>query len=124
MDGTIVLFYLVWSSLLGKVADGKENPYEMEEYLWHHQVKKTFCGLIEKERVYQAENLEIYCAAKVKIFQNQVKKLLVAELKTNFCYAASSILMGCNLKTPSVNQFIELNSSQGCNLGATTRQYL
>ena len=77
---TIVLFYLAWGGFLWKVSDGKENPVEMEDYLWDHQVKKTFCGLIEKERVYKMENLEIYCAAKVKFFQSQVRKLPIAAL--------------------------------------------
>ena len=69
--GAYVLFYLAWSSLLWKVSDGKENVFEMEDYLWDHQVKKTYCSLIQKERVYREENLEIYCAAKVEFFQNQ-----------------------------------------------------
>ena len=77
---TSVLLYLAWGGFLWKVSDGKENPVEMEGYLWDHQVKKTFCGLIEKERVYRTENLEIYCAAKVKFFQSQVRKLLIAVL--------------------------------------------
>ena len=72
---TFVLFYLAWSGFLGKVADSKENTLGMEDYLWEHQVKKTFCGLSKKQRVYQTENLEIYCAAKVKFFENQVKQL-------------------------------------------------
>ena len=69
---TSVLFYLAWSGLFWKVPSGKDIAFEMEEYLWHHQLKKTFCGLIQEQRVYEQENLEIYCAAKVKFFLNQV----------------------------------------------------
>ena len=78
MHGTcIVLIYLAWSGFFSKATDGMENPVKMEDYLWEHQVKKTFCGLIQQHRVYRDENLEIYCAAKVKFFEHQVKWLVV-----------------------------------------------
>ena len=70
-----ILVLLSWTWL---VANAKENPVVMEDYLWDHQLKKTFCGLIQEERVYLMENLEIYCAAKVKFFQHRVKKLGLA----------------------------------------------
>ena len=79
--GAHVLFYLAWSGFIWKVSDSMENPLEMEDYLWEHQVKKTYCGLIQKERVYRLESLEIYCAAKVKFFQHLVKKPLAAVLQ-------------------------------------------
>lgn len=78
MRWTFVLSYLAWSGLCRMVADAKKNPYKMEDYLWEHHMKKTFCGLIAKQRVYQTENLAIYCAAKVKFFENQVKKTFKA----------------------------------------------
>ena len=71
--GASVLFYLVWGDFIWKVTNGTENPAGMEDYLWEHQVKKTYCGLVQKQRVYQQENLEVYCAAKVKFFLDQVK---------------------------------------------------
>ena len=78
MDATCFLFYfLAWSGPLWKPTYSRENPHGMEEYLWDHQVKKTFCGLIQKQPVYQDENLKIYCAAKVKFFEHQVKWLVV-----------------------------------------------
>ena len=67
-----ILVLLSWAWL---AADSKESPVVMEDYLWDHQVKKTFCSLIQEERVYLMENLEIYCAAKVKFFEHRVNKL-------------------------------------------------
>ena len=93
---TSVLFYLAWGGFLWKVSDGKENPVEMEGYLWDHQVKKTFCSLMEKERVYRMENLEIYCAAKVKFFRNQVKKLPIAVLA---CLSLVNLLLMIGFST-------------------------
>ena len=63
----LVLFCWSWT-----ISKSMADTYGMEAYIWHHQIKKTYCGLIQKERVYRMENLEIYCAAKVKFFLNQV----------------------------------------------------
>ena len=78
MHGAWALLYLVSGGFFWKVTNGTENPTGMEDYLWEHQVKKTFCDLVQKQAVYRQERLDIYCAAKVKFFQDQVKWPLVA----------------------------------------------
>lgn len=75
MDATGILFFLALGGgfLWEVTADTLENPFEMDDYLWEHQVKKTFCSLIQQHRIYREENLDVYCAAKVKFFHYQVK---------------------------------------------------
>lgn len=92
MDGTCVLIYLVFVGFFWKVTDSTENPFGMQEYLWEHQVKKTYCNLIQKERVYREENLEIYCAAKVKFFQHQVKYLSELQCLAGIALFTSKLL--------------------------------
>ena len=50
------------------------------DHLWEHELKKTFCGVIENTRVYKQEDLKIHCAGKVAIFDDLVR---------NFAYSLS-----------------------------------
>ena len=60
-----VVFYL---ALTGTWLWEKDCCDAMEDYLWQHQMKKTFCGLIQHKRVYKLEKLDIFCDAKVGFF--------------------------------------------------------
>jgi len=37
-----------------------------------HFLKKTYCSMIRKTRIYQTEELSIHCAGKVNLFEDQV----------------------------------------------------
>ena len=44
-----------------------------DHHLWNHELKKTFCGVIENTRIYKQEDLKIHCAGKVTIFDDLVR---------------------------------------------------
>lgn len=44
------------------------SAFEMEPRLWQHELKKTFCQLIERQQIHKQEQLHVYCAGKVAFF--------------------------------------------------------
>lgn len=46
------------------------SALEMEPRLWQHELKKTYCQLIERQRIYKIEQLNVYCAGKVAFFED------------------------------------------------------
>jgi len=37
-----------------------------------HQLKKTYCNLNKKSRVFREEQLDVHCAGKVNLFEDRV----------------------------------------------------
>ena len=62
------VFIFSLSSVNATLDSADEN-----DHLWQHQLKKTFCGVIENTRVYKQGDLKIHCAGKVAIFDNRVR---------------------------------------------------
>ena len=46
----------------------------MPDYIFENWVKLTYCESIKKQAIYKREELENNCAAKVKLFENGVRK--------------------------------------------------
>ena len=44
----------------------------MEQRFWDHELKKTYCQLIQRQQIYQQEELQTYCAGKVAFFDTMV----------------------------------------------------
>lgn len=66
---TIVRFACV---LLALSEISSASP--MPDYIFENWVKLTYCESIKKLAIYKREELETNCAAKVKLFENGVRK--------------------------------------------------
>lgn len=60
----------VYFLLVYKVSAGKEEGGDMDDHLWLHQIKKTYCESIQSHRIYKVENLKVHCAGKVGFFDD------------------------------------------------------
>lgn len=56
----------------------------MEPRFWDHELKKTYCQLIQHQRIYRQEELHIYCAGKVAFFDEMVNLFRFVLSKTEF----------------------------------------
>ena len=69
---------LFWALLLAEAAallfsvDAAISPLEMEPRLWQHELKKTYCQMIQRQRIYKVEQLDVYCAGKVAFFEDDM----------------------------------------------------
>ena len=60
---------VLWTLLLA-VAAG--SLVQMEPRLWQHELKKTYCQMIERQRIYKTEQLDVYCAGNVGFFDDEL----------------------------------------------------
>ena len=58
---------------------------EMEPRLWQHELKKTYCELIQRQRIYKLEQLDVYCAGKVGFFDDELVNNSALEKCPFFC---------------------------------------
>ena len=59
--------------LVAMMASSSSSLFgNMEPRFWEHELKKTYCQLIQRQRIYKQEQLDIYCAGKVAFFDDQV----------------------------------------------------
>lgn len=61
---------VVWALLLAVLVP-PVAALEMEPRLWQHELKKTYCQLIQRQRIYKLEQLDVYCAGKVGFFEDE-----------------------------------------------------
>lgn len=62
---------VIWALLLAVATGSLEK---MEPRLWQHELKKTYCQMIQRQRIYKTEQLNIYCAGKVTFFEDMVSQ--------------------------------------------------
>ena len=60
------------SFLLVSSVASWEAEDNIDDHLWRHQLKKTYCEGIQSHRSYKTENLAIHCAGKVAVFDDRV----------------------------------------------------
>ena len=72
MDKGFLALLLAAAVLAQVVAVAHAGSIEMEPRLWQHELKKTYCQLIDRQRIYKLEQLDIYCAGKVAFFDDHV----------------------------------------------------
>ena len=68
---------VLWTLLLALAeplinVDAAVSPVEMEPRLWQHELKKTYCQLIQRQQIFKMEQLDIYCAGKVAFFDDDL----------------------------------------------------
>ena len=75
----LVPWALLLAVVLANVDPGTAagSLIEMEPRLWQHELKKTYCQLIQLQRVHKTEQLDIYCAGKVAFFDELVSDYFV-----------------------------------------------
>ena len=49
-----------------------KSGLQMDPRLWQHELKKTYCQMIERQQVYKLEQLDVYCAGKVSFFDDDM----------------------------------------------------
>lgn len=60
----MVAVMLVFGMMFGTVA---------ADDLWTFQLKKSYCDLIKKTRIYKVEELSVHCVGKVDFFGSEVR---------------------------------------------------
>ena len=62
---------MVVLALILAVAAGS-LAVDREPRIWQHELKKTYCQMIERQRIYKLEQLDVYCAGKVAFFEDDM----------------------------------------------------
>lgn len=86
------------------------SAFGMEPRLWQHELKKTYCQMIEKQRIYKLEQLDVYCAGKVGFFDDEmvsnyivvIAAIVNAVFKVFFKVEPMVLRMKSVLKSPSL----------------------
>ena len=82
------------------------SAFGMEPRLWQHELKKTYCQMIEKQRIYKLEQLDVYCAGKVGFFDDEMVSnyivVIAAIVNAVFKVEPMVLRMKSVLKSPSL----------------------
>ena len=72
--GLVSFAALVLAVMLTNATPGiaAKSLVEMEPRLWKHELKKTYCMMIERHRIFKVEQLDVYCAGKVGFFDDEM----------------------------------------------------
>ena len=104
---------VLWALLLA-LAEPLTNAalgFEMEPRLWQHELKKTYCELIQRQRIYKVEQLDTYCAGKVAFFEEDMVSRLRRFKSQTFCPSHDLFLKKNSFAfCPSYDVFLKRNS--------------
>ena len=70
------MIFLFWALLSAVLVQpdivATEPSLQMEPRLWQHELKTTYCQMIQRQRIYKLEQLDVYCAGKVGFFDDEM----------------------------------------------------
>ena len=90
---------VLWTLLLALAeplinVDAAVSPVEMEPRLWQHELKNTYCQLIQRQQIFKMEQLDIYCAGKVAFFDDDLVSIMskICSCLTVICYSLFDVV--------------------------------
>ena len=104
------MIFLFWALLSAVLVQpdivATEPSLQMEPRLWQHELKKTYCQMIQRQRIYKLEQLDVYCAGKVGFFDDEMVSnyivVIAAIVNAVFKVEPMVLRMKSVLKSPSL----------------------